>query len=55
MEITVKITTKHGTYEMTGDSSDQFDGWRIDQDDAGRDASEVADVISEAVFKHFDK
>lgn len=54
MEITVKIVNGFGTYEMTGDSSDQFDGWQVAQNNGGREASEVADVISEAVFKHFD-
>lgn len=54
MEITVKIVTEFGTYEMAGDSADQFDGWQVKQDSAGGEASEIADVIAEAVFKHFD-
>lgn len=55
MEITVKIVTEAGAYEMTGDSSDQFDGWQVEQDSAGREASDIADVIAAAVFEHFDK
>ena len=55
MEITVKIVTERGTFEMTGDSSDQFDGWQVKQSNVGHGALNVADVIAEAVFEHFDK
>lgn len=55
MEIRVKIVTEFGTYEMTGDSSDQFDGWQVEQNNAGSEASKVADKIADVVFGHFDK
>lgn len=55
MEITIKITTEHGTYEMTGSSEDQFDGWQVEQNNAGSEASNVANKIADVVFGHFDK
>lgn len=53
MEITVKIITESGTYEMTGDSSDQFDGWQVQQNNAGYEGREIADAIADAVSERF--